>query len=110
MRRFCESLSSFWYSRTIASCRLAVWLRWAAFGYVIYAVVANIQRWPGTLGTALGFFLQAPQFVSFAPWIALVITSLNIAIAVAVFFFPLRALAQILEILMELEFNSRAAK
>ena len=90
--------------------RLASWLGWVGIAYAIYAILANLQRWPGTLQLVQSFFLQTPQFDFLARLIAVVITGLDIVIAVAICYFPLRALAHVLEILMEMEFNSRKQK
>ncbi len=53
-----------------------------------------------------------PNFQEYTPWIyliALIVAALGTAITIAIAYYPLKALASILRILMEMEFRSRKA-
>ena|SRR5687767_6768142 len=76
---------------------------------IVYALMnlANIPYFSFLAGSYL------PNDQAFAPLIyliAFVLAGLSCAISIAITYFPLKALTQILRILMEMEFNSRKAK
>lgn len=55
-----------------------------------------------------GVVLQPSEIIKSAP--NMIFTSLSVGIQILVLYFPLKALSQILRILMEMEFNSRKAE
>lgn len=55
------------------------------------------------------FFLNQGGFTPLIYLIAFIVSMLGAAVAIAITYFPLKALAHVLRILMEMEFNSRKA-
>ena len=55
-----------------------------------------------------GVVLSTPEIVHNLP--NMIFTALSVSLQILVLYFPLKALSQILRILMEMEFNSRKAK
>ncbi len=53
------------------------------------------------------YFPNRQEFVLLIYFIASIVTALSIAVTIAITYFPLKALVQILRILMEMEFTSR---
>ena len=75
---------------------------------VVYVLVnlMNIQAYISLVGS---YFADREGFTPLIYLIAFIILGLNAAISIAVVYFPLKGLTQILRILMEMEFRSRKA-
>jgi|SRR5688572_18025250 len=56
------------------------------------------------------YFPGMEEYSLFVDLIAFIVACINAVITIAIIYFPLKALAYILRILMEMEFNSRRAK
>jgi hypothetical protein len=76
---------------------------------VIYALVnlINIQGYISLVGSY--FVSREGLFTPLIYFMAFILVCLNAAIGIAIVYFPLKALAHVLRILMEMEFRSRKA-
>jgi hypothetical protein len=89
--------------------KLEKWIEWAIRAVVVMTIAYNLIRYPSFISMVGAYFPQSPTSV-FVYAIALGIMGLNAVIGIVIYYFILRTLAQILSILMEMEFNSRKAK
>jgi hypothetical protein len=90
--------------------KLNKWIELGAKVSVGIAIVFRAVQFPFYLDTASSYFRYFPEIASLSSaryLIALLAMSLNIGLHILAIYFPLKALAQILRILMEMEFNSR---
>jgi hypothetical protein len=86
---------------------LARTIRWLAPAAVIVTVVAFLPQWL-TLGRSVASYFPNSRFGAFlGAVIALPLGGLIIALQSALIYFGLKAVAAVLRILMEMEFNSR---
>lgn len=83
------------------------WLELAAIISVILSVAVSLMNYQGTRNLVLTFFFGAPApgFVVFI--LTVLFMLIGTGLQVLLTYFPLKALAHILRILMEMEFNSR---
>lgn len=79
---------------------------WMANAMVLFTILYNIFNFPSTMQIVQPYFIRNPNSVLVYIFTTLVI-ALNAAIGIIVVYFPLKALAHILRILMEMEFRSR---
>ena len=89
---------------------LGDWLRWTAIAAVVIVIITNLLSFASRYRGQLFLSSQAAQPDFIGALFSLISASFDIALAFAMFYFPLKALAQILHILMEMEFNSRSVK
>ena len=76
--------------------------------YIIIGVTLTLKTYVNIVGS---YFINAPVNMSLLIWlIALVLVSIGIALQIALTYYPLKALAHILRILMEFEYRSRGIK
>lgn len=66
--------------------------------------VLNMNYYTYTVGS---FFPNEDGFTPLIYFLAFIVASVGTAVSIAIVYFPLKALAQVLRILMEMEFNSR---
>ncbi len=83
------------------------WLELAAIISVILSVAVSLMNYQGTRNLVLTFFQRAPApgFVVFI--LTVLFMLIETGLQVLLTYFPLKVLAHILRILMEMEFNSR---
>lgn len=79
---------------------------WMANAMVLFTILYNIVNFPTSMRIVQSYFIRNPNSVLVYIFTTLVI-ALNAAIGIIVVYFPLKALAHILRILMEMEFRSR---
>jgi len=84
----------------------------ASTAIIVLYIIFNLMNFQSDKNIASSFFTGYPQssgtiliYIS-----AIVLMALNTAIGITIVYFPLKALARILKILMEMEFKSRSAK
>ena len=87
-----------------------LWLNRLAVAAVGVTVIINIPEFFRMQGIVLSYFMGNPEWKLVSWLIALIVGSLAVAFQCFVVYFSLKALASILKILMEMEFNSRASK
>jgi hypothetical protein len=75
---------------------------------VIVNIVFGIANFQFVQGMLLGYFPSIGEMPGIL-W-SLLITGIAVGIDIVILYFPLKALAYILRILMEMEFNSRKAR
>ncbi len=90
--------------------RLEKWIEYAAFGFIILVAAQNSLQFSSYQQTALGYLFNDPRLSLIAAMIAIVWIAINIGIQFIVVYLPLKALAAILKILMEMEFASRGMR
>ena len=79
---------------------------WIAKAMVAFTIAYNILHYPGTLQIARSYFIRNPGSPLVYVFTVLLIV-VNTVIGAVVIYFPLKILARILRILMEMEFRSR---
>lgn len=92
---------------------MGTWLNRAAKAAIVITIIISLPELFRFHTIVNSFFLQNPDpaIGNLISWlITIVIMGLAIALQCFIVFFSLRALAAILKILMEMEFNSRGAK
>ena len=72
---------------------------------VVLNVLVGVFTFPAIQQLIWGIFSENPDFVSIG--LGLLVSSVSVALNILITYFPLKALAYILRILMEMEFNSR---
>ena len=90
--------------------QISKWIEKAAQASIILAVVLGLIELPELRRIVTSYFYQNQRLIPLATPIALGILSVGIIFQIAITYFPLRALAHTVNILMEMEFNSRKAK
>ena len=90
--------------------RVSGWLNWAAIGSMIIPALSSLLIFPRLQQSFIDSFRIDSSFSSVAFMLALISIILGIGLQILVVYLPLKALAQILKILMEMEFNSRNVK
>lgn len=82
------------------------WLDWIVIAYVLFVSLYHINRFPYTKAVVESYFsrLLPPAFIYL---IAIAATALSILVAVVLYTLLFKVLAQVLRILMQMEFNSR---
>lgn len=81
------------------------WLDLAAKMMAIFTILGTLLAFPTTKAISSTYFPGGPD--SFSVYIVtIVIMIFNIVIVIPLYYLPLRALSQVLKILMEMEFNS----
>lgn len=89
---------------------LSKWIENAAKASIIIVIVLGLTELPRTQNIVMSYFFNNQRFIFIGTIIALGILGVSVVFQIAVTYFPLRALAHILKVLMEMEFNSRKAK
>lgn len=89
---------------------ISKWIDVAAKASIIIVIVLGLTELPRTQNIVMSYFANDQMFVVIGTLIAFGIFGVGVALQIAVTYFPLRALADILKVLMEMEFNSRKAK
>lgn len=90
--------------------QVSKWLEKISIASIYVITISSVIQFPRALNLAQSYFQSIPSLISIAPIIALVSTGLAIFMVIVTTYFPLKILAYILRILMEMEFNSRKAK
>lgn len=70
----------------------------------ILSGIAGFQWMRSVIGA---YFPNASELMPLIYFIAFIVTTLSVAVGIAIVYFPLKALSQLLRILMEMEFTSR---
>ena len=100
-----ENLPEFYNPHKVL--RLEKWLYKAALASIIASAVASLIALPQTQRIVLSYFMNNTE-QNFVAWlIAIVIFAFGVGLQSIIIYFPLKALGSILQILMEMEFNSR---
>ncbi len=86
---------------------LGRWLRIAAVASIVITLLLGLGLFPSYRTTARAYFGGVPGGEAIASFVALIILALTVAFQAAITYLPLRVLAHILRILMQMEFNSR---
>ncbi len=73
---------------------------------VLYSLV-NLLNFQGYVSLFSSYFIGHEEFMPFVYLVALIFMILNTVVNIAIVYLPLKALASILRILMEMEFRSR---
>jgi hypothetical protein len=81
----------------------------AAKAVVVIYLLINLTEFQWYVSVVQSYFFGNYEFRPLIYLIAVLLVCLNAAISIAVVYFPLKALAHILRILMEMEFRSRKA-
>lgn len=90
---------------------LEKWLTRASILYLVIFTILNFMNLPDRRFSVMTYFQNAETSVGFLPWlIAVILVLFSIAVEVIIVYLPLKALAYILNILMEMEFTSRGVK
>lgn len=90
--------------------RISFWLNRVSTAAVAITIIVNIPEFIRLQRIIQSFFIGNPQW-NFVAWLgALIIGGLATALQCYIVYYSLKALASILRILMELEFNSHTAK
>lgn len=79
---------------------------WMAKAMIAFTILYNVFNFPSTMQIMQSFFIRNPNSILVYVTSAFAVI-LNTAISLIVIYFPLKALAHILRILMEMEFRSR---
>jgi hypothetical protein len=79
----------------------------AAKAVVVIYLLINLTNFQWYVSVVQSYFFGNYEFRPLIYLIAILLVCLNAAISIAVVYFPLKALAHILRILMEMEFRSR---
>jgi hypothetical protein len=79
---------------------------WIAKWMIVFTILYNIINFQRMMGIVQPYFIRNPNSILVYAFTVLVLI-LNAAIGIIVIYFPLKALAHILRILMEMEFRSR---
>ncbi len=91
--------------------KLTKWIDLAAKVVIVLYIVFNLMNFPSDQRIAQSYFTGSQDLGSVLVYVvAIVLMTINAVISIAIVYFPLKALARILKILMEMEFNSRKAK
>lgn len=90
--------------------KISKWIEIAATASIIIVIALGLTELPRTRSIVWSYFPNDPRLAIIATLIALGIWCITVALQVTVTYFPLRALAQILKVLVEMEFNSRKVK
>jgi hypothetical protein len=85
-------------------------LEMAAKASIVIAVFLGLTELPDTNSIIRSYFSYDQGLVVISAVIAVAILALGVAFQAVIVYFPIRALVQILKILMEMEFNSRKVK
>ena len=89
--------------------QLSDWLNWAAKAGVIVAILAGLPGLYSQKNTAFSFFVNSTNpYRDLWAWVlTIAVGTMEIVLSSLLVYFPLKALASILTILMEMEYNSR---
>ncbi|MGA7195279.1 MAG: hypothetical protein WBW94_16800 [Anaerolineales bacterium] len=90
--------------------KVSKWLEKIAIASIYIVLISGVLQFPRAQSLAQAYLQGIPSLHILVSIIAAVSTSLAVLIEIITTYFPLKALAQILRILMEMEFNSRKAK
>lgn len=82
----------------------------AAVASIVLVAISTLLNFPDSRNMSLYLLQSFPSLTSLAIPIAVIATLTAIAMVVVTTYFPLKALSRILQILMEMEFNSRIDK
>ena len=77
---------------------------------IIVYILMNLANIPYFSFLVGSYFPSGEEFVPLVYFISFLFAILSAAVTIAISYFPLKALVQILRILMEMEFNSRKVK
>jgi hypothetical protein len=88
---------------------LETWLYRAAIASIIAIILASLLELPQAHRIVLSYFMGNMEWNLVAWLIAIVIFAFGAGLQCGIYYFSFRALAFILKILMEMEFNSRGA-
>ena len=86
------------------------WIERAAIASGVVAMFSNFLQFPATRGLVQSYFRGSPLWDVVSYLLAFGITAASVLMVIIVTYFPLMAMARILKILMQMEFNSRRAK
>jgi hypothetical protein len=81
-------------------------IAWIAKVMIAFTILYNVFNFPATMQMVQSYFIRNPDSILIYVITGLVL-AVNAAIGSIVVYFPLKALAHILRILMEMEFRSR---
>ena len=81
-------------------------LDWMIKAMIVFGVVYGLLNFPSSKNVVQGFFYRNPNS-ALVFGLAALLAIANIALGIIVMYVPLKALARILKILMEMEFKSR---
>jgi len=92
--------------------KLSKWVDLAAKVVIILSIIFNLMNFPSDMTIAQSYFIGFSQDAGsvFTYIAAIVMMIINAAISIVIVYFPLKALARMLKILMGMEFASRKAK
>jgi hypothetical protein len=91
----------------LEALKISKWIEKAAIASIVISSVTGLTSIPVTRGIIMPYFYGHPSWSFLAAIIAVAIIVAGVLIQIAIIYFPLRALAHILKVLMQMEFNSR---
>ncbi len=81
-------------------------IEWIAKAMIVFTIAYNVVKFPQSLRIAESYFIRNPNLI-LTYILAILLAAANSAIGIVLTYFPLKALAHILRILMEMEYTSR---
>jgi hypothetical protein len=87
--------------------KISKWIEKAALASIAITIVGGLTAIPETRSIVMSYLYGNPSLGFLATLITLAIFVVATLLQIAVLYFPLRALAYILKVLMQMEFNSR---
>ncbi len=90
--------------------KVSKWLEKIAIASIYIVLISGVLQFPRAQSLVQAYLQGIPSLHILVPIIAVASTSLAVLIEIITTYFPLKALAQILEVLMETEYNSRKVK
>lgn len=88
---------------------LALWIDKVAIAAIVVSVISHLIFLPSMQQNVHSFFDFKIEWYSASWFIAILINAIEAAYTSALYYFPLKGLNFVLNILMEMEFNSRSA-
>jgi hypothetical protein len=82
----------------------------AAVASIVLVTITGLFHFPESKNLALSLLQGYPPLILLATPLAVISTIIGVSMVVITTYLPLKALARILQILMEMEFNSRTNK
>lgn len=74
---------------------------------IVVYILVNLLNFQGYVSLIGSYFIGREEFTPFVYLVASIVIILNTIVSIAIVYLPLKALVQILRILMEMEFRSR---
>jgi hypothetical protein len=87
--------------------KISNWLEWAAKAAIILTIVISVPEVFRLFQTIQMYFVGNPSADILSSLITFFLTIIGLGLQITLTYFPLRALAHILKVLMQMEFNSR---